>query len=333
MVEDDKGMVGHDPPGRFEPPTESEEIIYLLNQDRPWQAAQRLAKLEFCDQAFLCALADLIGGDFRVNPELAQIYSYRLALVGGNRPGPKPKTLQASLDAKSNTEAVCSDACRLEKALIGKEGKNACNPNPPQIDGPTDPSYPLSQSKASKSSEDIIALLVSGFTADAALEMRQLEFGSKALLQTLADMIGSGAEGHQELASTYAYRLVLESWGIKGRKPRPSYAKSKGHPYYEPQKTRLDVHRAGQMRRVADGTIGIEEINIQSNKPTRISLARMVKRRMSRGMSCAKAVHEVAEAHFLTDGWVKKAFNTSKKLVKTVRSRPPLPPQPKSIGI
>ena len=333
VMEDNKDMVEVGHLGRFEPPTETDEIIYLLNEDRPLQAAQRLAKLEFCDQVLLCAIADLIGGDINLNPELAETYLHRLALVGGNRPGPKPKSLQIGLKTESNLDPVGSETDRVDHALVAETSKIACNLGPDKTDEHSDLPDTLSQSKASTTSEDIIALLTSGSTAEAAHGMRQLKCGNQALLQTLADMIGRGAEGHAEVASTYSSRLVLQSWGIKGRKPLSSKAKPKGHPFYKPKNTRLDLHRAAQNRQMKDGTIGDAEISIQSSRSRKVFLVQMVMRRMARGMSCPKAVREVAKAHFLSYGWVKTAYNTLNKLVKFVGSRPPPPPKTNSTGI
>ena len=333
VMEDNKDMVEVGHLGRFVPPTETDEIIYLLNEDRPLQAAQRLAKLEFCDPVLLCAIADLIGGDINLNPELAETYLHRLALVGGNRPGPKPKFLQLGLKTESNLDPVGSETDRVDHALVAERSEIACNLGHDKTDEHSDLPDTLSQSKALTTSEDIIALLTSGLTAEAAHGMRQLKCGNKALLQTLADMIGRGAEGHAEVASTYSSRLVLQSWGIKGRKPLSSKAKPKGHPFYKPQNTRLDLHRAAQNRQMKNGTIGDAEIIIQSNKPNKVFLALMVIRRLARGMSRFEAVNEVAEAYRISYSDVEKAFDTSDNRYVSVLRKLLQKKEPNSTGI
>ena len=86
--------------GIFEPISEEEEIILLLNHDNPTQAAARIRQLKSAGSELLEALADMIGGDPKAQPELVELYSYRLKLSSWGLPGRKPKSLQVK--AKGN---------------------------------------------------------------------------------------------------------------------------------------------------------------------------------------------------------------------------------------
>ena len=87
--------------GIFEPISEEEEIILLLNHDNPTQAAARIRQLKSAGRELLEALADMIGGDPKAQPELVELYSYRLKLSSWGLPGRKPKSLKVK--AKGNT--------------------------------------------------------------------------------------------------------------------------------------------------------------------------------------------------------------------------------------
>ena len=86
--------------GRFDPLTEEEEIIALLNQDQPARAAHLIRKLQSNTSALLNAIADMLDGDAKECPELKRHYSYRLALASWGVPCAKPK--RSTVKAKNN---------------------------------------------------------------------------------------------------------------------------------------------------------------------------------------------------------------------------------------
>ena len=88
-------------PANLEFISEEEEVILLLNDDQPAQAAARIRQLESAGKLLLDAIADMLDGNPKTQPELVERYSYRLKLSSWGLPGRKPKTLQVK--AKSNT--------------------------------------------------------------------------------------------------------------------------------------------------------------------------------------------------------------------------------------
>ena len=88
-------------PANLEPISEEEEVILLLNADQPAQAAARIRQLESAGKLLLDAIADMLDGNPKTQPELVERYSYRLKLSSWGLPGRKSKALQVK--AKSNT--------------------------------------------------------------------------------------------------------------------------------------------------------------------------------------------------------------------------------------
>ena len=87
-------------PGKFEPLSPEEEIISALCNDDQAGAARILREIENIGRVFLDALADMLDGDPKANPELLRLYPYRLELASWGNAGRKPKASRAK--AKSN---------------------------------------------------------------------------------------------------------------------------------------------------------------------------------------------------------------------------------------
>jgi hypothetical protein len=87
--------------GLFEPLTPGEELIEAIAHDDVARAAQLLRRADNVGQPGLSMLADLLDGDPKANPELPQLYPYRLKIASWGNAGRKPKGSRAK--AKSNS--------------------------------------------------------------------------------------------------------------------------------------------------------------------------------------------------------------------------------------
>lgn len=77
--------------GLLEPLSPAEEVeVAIKHGDVRW-LAKWLRQAVSIEQPLLATLADLLDGDVKANPDLAQKYPYRLVTAPWGRPGPKPK--------------------------------------------------------------------------------------------------------------------------------------------------------------------------------------------------------------------------------------------------
>lgn len=79
----------------FEPLTPEEEVIEALADNNPGRAAELLRTMDVAGPVLLDALADMLDGDAKLDPGLAETYPYCLKLASWGIRGRKPKGSRA----------------------------------------------------------------------------------------------------------------------------------------------------------------------------------------------------------------------------------------------